>query len=84
MPTDDERLERDWRRAGATDESMIDDAVSLGLHPSRVSGKLDDAAGFLSAAAFQDIGDLVEVYLEQAGGDPGVAWELWSDDDGEE
>lgn len=57
-----------WRRRGLTDENMIIKAVELDLSPDVVSGNLDDAAGFISAAAFHDLGDLAAVYLEQAGG----------------
>ncbi|GIL34015.1 hypothetical protein [Phycicoccus sp. DTK01] len=45
-----------------------------------MSGALDDAAGYLSAAVFHDLGDLAAVYLELADGDPGEGWELWSAD----
>lgn len=73
-------LTKAWRRRGATDEDMITNAVELGLAPDVVSGKLDDAAGFISAAAFHDLGDLAAVYLEQAEGNPDEAWELWAAD----
>lgn len=75
----DNRLADAWRRRGATNEEMIRDAEELGLGPDAVSGALDDAAGYLSAAVFHDLGDLAAVYLELAEGDPGEAWELWAD-----
>ncbi|QKE84404.1 hypothetical protein [Arthrobacter sp. NEB 688] len=81
---DDVRLAEAWHRRGATNEEMIRDAVELGLEPDVVTGDLDDAAAFIGAAALHDLGDLAAVYLEQADGDPGEAWELWAADGDDE
>ncbi|MGG5257524.1 hypothetical protein [Phycicoccus avicenniae] len=81
---DDEGLAAEWRRGGATDDVMIRDAVALGLAPSSVAGDLDNAAGFISASVFHDLGALAAVYLEQGQGDPDLAWELWAADSADE
>lgn len=62
--------------AAGGDPELAREAASAGVHPSMVTGPFSDALGFLSAANFHGV-DAVSV-LEQAGGDPAAAWELWS------